>query len=886
MQKAFLHSTSQYIYLDLEKAMGFVETFADSLKEMPPAPMGEALRPLWSEALADIKAEHEAGADGQAVAQRIAEAMDAVVLSIYQSTMPQTSGPHALVALGGYGRCEMAPHSDVDLLFLFAKSQDKVPEVVAGVFNPLWDLGFEVGHSSRTLDEVVRAVREDLESRTAMMDGRLLAGDAALFAQFQQRLYKRVPKRTITELNRLRQQQLEARQSVQLLEPNVKESPGGLREIQMFEWALKAKAKAPECGDLCAQYLDGGSESLAKSRAFLWRVRHALHFAVGRKRDVLEHDIKPQIAAALGYEDQGHELAAECFMRDYYLHARTVYHLVERAFQRLTRKPRNSSRSMYIERGVAAVEGEIVLTDDEAYFAADPLRLLKIFLTAQTKNLKLSDQVQCAVRANLPLIDDEFRRLPAARDLFFKILKRKYRTALTLRRMHDLGVLGAYLPEFGRLTCLVQYDIYHIYTVDEHTLVALENLEALGQKEGSMSAILTQCTRRDLLFFAVLLHDVGKWKRNDHIARGIEMTEELSERMGLDQEERSMLRFLVKHHQDMVLISRRRNLDDYEMIAEFAGLFASEEWLRALYLVSYADLSAVAPDVWTDWQGALLWELYYKTAEQLHSDMQVLEAKQRARQKLNEHLNHIEGRWSAQRVVQFQEHIEQLAPSYLVAYNREQIKVHLEMIARLSREQPFVLEFIEHEGHTEIVVCTRDQRQIIAKICGALAVNDINILRADVNTRADDVVLDIFQVTDIDDSPALPDWKKERMRERVAEVISLRLKARDLIARYSSSWDRRRRQRQYDQPPRIAFDNQISARYTVVDIEAQDTVGLLYRIAYLLDELDLNIHRAIINTVAARAQDAFYIVDAEGQKIASYEELDRIEQYLLDGLAS
>ena len=489
------------------------------------------------------------------------------------------------------------------------------------------------------------------------------------------------------------------------------------------------------------------------------------------------------------------------------------------------------------------------------------------------------------MRASLPLINDGFRRLPEARELFFKILKRKYRTARTLRSMHDLGVLGAYLPEFERLTCLVQYDIYHIYTVDEHTLVALENLEALAQQEGSMADILAQCTRRDLLFFAVLLHDVGKWKRDDHIARGIEMTEELSERMGLDQEERSMLRFLVEHHQDMVLISRRRNLDDYEMIAEFAGLFANEEWLRALYLVSYADLSAVAPDAWTEWQGALLWELYHKTAEQLQSDMEALEAKQRARQLLNEHLDHIEGRWSAQRVVQFQEHIEQLSPSYLVAYNREQIKGHLEMISHL-REEPFVLEFIEHEGHTEIVVCTRDQRQILAKICGALAVNDINILGADVNTRADDVVLDIFQVTNIDGSPALPDWKKERMRERVAEVISLRLKARELIAKYSSSWDRRRRQRQYDQPPRIAFDNQISARYTVVDIEAQDKVGLLYRIAYLLDELDLSIHRAIINTVAARAQDSFYIVDAEGQKIASHEELDRIQQYLLDGLAS
>lgn len=866
--------------------MGFVETFADALKEKPRAPLGKALRPLWREALAQVEAEHQAGADGQVVARWIAEAMDAVVLSIYRRATPQTAGPHALVALGGYGRCEMAPHSDVDLLFLFAKSQDKVPEAVAGVFNPLWDLGFEVGHSSRTMDDVVRAVREDLQSRTAMMDGRLLAGDAALFAQFQKRLYKRVPKRTVAELHRLRQQRLAARQSVQLLEPNVKESPGGLREMQMFEWALKAKVRAPDWGDLCEQYLDGGGASLARSRAFLWRVRHALHFAAGRKRDVLEHDLKPRIAAALGYEAQGQELAAECFMRDYYLHARTVYHLVERAFQRLTRKPRNTSRSMYIERGVAAIEGEIVLADGEAYFAADPLRLLKIFLTAQSKNLELSDSVQGAVRASLPLIDDEFRRQPTARDLFLKILKRKYRTAGTLRRMHDLGVLGAYLPEFGRLTCLVQYDIYHIYTVDEHTLVALENLAALEKQEGSMATILAQCTRRDLLFFAVLLHDVGKWKRDDHIARGVEMTEELSERMGLDPEERSMLCFLVKHHQDMVLISRRRNLDDYEMIAEFAGLFANAEWLRALYLVSYADLSAVAPDAWTDWQGALLWELYYKTAEQLHSDMQALEAKQRARQVLNEHLDHIGSRWSAQRVVQFQEHIEQLAPGYLVAYNRAQIKVHLEMITRLSRERPFVVEFIEHEGHTEIVVCTRDQRQLMAKICGALAVNDINILRADVHTRADDVVLDIFQVTNIDGSPALPDWKKGRMRERVAEVISLRLKARDLLARYSSSWDRRRRQRQYDQPPRIAFDNQISARYTVVDIEAQDNVGLLYRIAYLLGELDLNIHRAIINTVAARAQDAFYIVDAEGQKIASHEQLERIQQYLLDGLAS
>lgn len=867
--------------------MGLLEDFVGKVEDASEVPLGAALRPLWLEALKKIEVEHRDGADGQAIAQAIAQAMDAVVLTIYQRVAAHASGPHALVALGGYGRREMAPHSDVDVLFLFKKDEDKIPEFISGVLNPLWDLGFEVGHSSRTLAEVAKFAREDLESCTAMMDGRLLAGDEALFAAYQERLYKKVPKRTVTQLNGWRRQRIEGKQSVQLLEPNVKESPGGLRDMQVFEWALKAKVKTSDVTELWGQYLDAGDvESLARSRAFLWRVRHALHFAAGRKRDALEHDLKPQIAAEFGYRDGGQELAAERFMRDYYLHARTLFHLIDLAFKRLTRKPRNSSRSMYLERGVASVDGEIILADGEEYFAEQPERLLGIFLTAQIKNLELSEEVQRTVHACLHLIDDGVRRSPMTRDILLKILKRKHRTAQTLRRLHDLGVLGAYLPEFGGLTCLVQYDIYHIYTVDEHTLVALENLESLAQQEGSMAGILAEYERRDLLFLAVLLHDVGKWKRDDHIAHGIEMTEELSERMGLSEDDRSMLLFLVKHHQDMVLISRRRDLDDYAMIAEFAGLFANMEWLKALYLVSYADLSAVSPDAWTDWQGALLSELYYKTAEQLRSGIQALEEKQRARQLLGEHLEQVTGRWPALKVVHFQEHVEQLPSRYLIAYDRAQVELHLEMIARLGETHPFDVEFVEQEGHTEIAVCTRDQRQLMAKICGALAVNDINILRADVNTRDDEVVVDIFQVTDIDGSPVLPEWKQERVCERLAEVISLRLKARELIEGYSSSWDRRRKQQQYDQPPRAAFDNQTSARYTVIDVDAQDDVGLLYRIAYLLGELDLDIHMAIINTVAARAQDAFYVVDAEGEKVVDNEVINGVHQHLIDGLAS
>ena len=867
--------------------MQLQQDIAVKLQDIPVGLLGEVLRPLWQEALQEIRADHQAGADGREIAARIAVAMDAVVGATYQRAAAQARGRHALVALGGYGRGEMAPQSDVDLLFLFEKDEDKSPEFISGVLNPLWDMAFEVGHSSRTLGEVARYAREDLESCTAMMDGRLLAGDESLYVEFLARLYRKVPKRTVTRLNNWRLQRIEARQSVQLLEPNVKESPGGLREMQVFEWALKARARLSAIDALWGQFLDVGDvESLARSRAFLWRVRHELHFTVGRKRDVLDHDLKPQIAAEMGYVDEGQELAAERFMRDYYLHARTVYHLVELAFKRLNRKPRNSSRSMYLERGVAAIDGEIVLADGEDYFAEKPERLLSLFLTAQMKNLELSEEAQRTVRACLHLIDDSVRRSSEARNTFLKILKRKYRTALTLRRLHDLGVLGAYLPEFGGLTCLVQYDIYHIYTVDEHTLVALENLEALGQQGGPLAELLAGFERRDLLYLAVLLHDIGKWKRDDHIASGIEMTAELGERMGLDEDDRAALLFLVEHHQDMVMISRRRDLDDYAMIAEFAGIFANMEWLQALYLVSYADLSAVAPDAWTDWQGALLWELYNKTADQLRSGIQALEDQQRAHYLLGEHLREVTGRWPAQKVADLQLHVDALPSRYLVAYDRAQVELHLDMIARLDEAYHFDIQLVQQEGHTEIAICTRDQRQLMAKICGALAVNDINILRADVNTRADDVVVDIFQVTDIDGSPALPEWKQERVRERLAEVISLQLKARELIAGYSSNWDRRRRQQHYDQPPKVVFDNQISAHYTVIDIDAPDDVGLLYRIAYLVDELDLDIHMAIINTVAARAQDAFYVVDAEGQKVVDYERLDRVYEHLTAGLAS
>ena len=862
---------------------------ADTWKEVLDNAVSEArtdiARTVFEQLLREIERE-QIDENGFDVARRVTDLADAIVTLAYERSTSKNMSPHALVALGGFGRREMAPYSDIDLLFLFRTERDKSPEFISGVLHPLWDLGFDVGHSSRTLSEVVKMAREDVESCTAMMDGRLLAGDSDLFAEYTQRLFGRLPRSLPTQINKWRRARIDNKDSVQLLEPNVKESPGGLRDIQALEWAMKAQTQQADATSLWFRYLESGDvETIQRARAFLWQVRHHMHFAVGRKCDVLEQELKMQIAESLGYRDKGQELGVERFMHDYYHHARAVFHLVDLAFERLARKPRQSARSKYIERGMLSVDGEVLLSDGADYFVEDPVRLLHIFFVAQVKNLRLSEEAKRTIQKSLYLIDDKLRADREACAVFMRILKRKTRVAKALRSMHELGVLGAYLPEFGGLDCLVQYDIYHIYTVDEHTLVALENLESLGgdQAPAMLAQAFAEFERKDLIYLSVLLHDVGKWKRQEHISCGVEMTKELVERLSLPEDERRMLVFLVRRHQDMVMISRRRDLDDIEMICDFASDFANMQWLSALYLLSYADLSAVSPDAWSEWQGALLWELYYKTAEQLKSGMQALEERQRARQILDGHIASVTGRWPTNKIAALQAHVEQLPARYLVAYDIEQVEAHLDLIQALGDTDAFAAAFVECVDFTEIMVCTRDRPQILAKICGALVVNDLNILRADVSTRDDRVALDIFQVQDVDGTSIIADWKKERVIERLGDVLKRGQKARELIQQHSAHWSQRKRVH-YVQQPQVEFENRVSGQYTVIDVRAQDDVGLLYRITYALGEANLDIHMALVDTVASRAADAFYVLSAEGAKIEDDEVLEDVRQRLLNAL--
>ena len=818
----------------------------------------------------------------------LANSFDSIIVDLWHRHFADSTGC-ALFAVGGYGRAELHPGSDIDILVLAEKPKPH-REAIEAFLRDVFDLNVEVGHSVRDIKTSVRECRSDITVATALFERRFLCGDNALNAPLEKALgHPKVwPVDDFFEAKR--DEQVARHRHYDhvdyKLEPNIKTSPGGLRDIQALEWAMKAQTQQADATSLWSRYLESGDvETIERARAFLWRVRHHMHFAVGRKRDVLDQELKMQIAESLGYRDRGQELGVERFMHDYYHHAREVFHLVDLAFERLTRKQRQSARSMYIERGMLSVDGEILLSDGVDYFVEDPVHLLHIFFVAQVKNLRLSEEVKRTIQNSLYLIDDALRASQEACAVFMRVLKRKTRVAKTLRSMHELGVLGAYLPEFGGLDCLVQYDIYHIYTVDEHTLVALENLEALGgdQAPAMLAQAFAEFERKDLIYLSVLLHDVGKWKRQEHISCGIEMTKELVERLALPEDECRMLVFLVRCHQDMVMISRRRDLDDIEMIRDFASDFANMQWLSALYLLSYADLSAVSPDAWSEWQGALLWELYYKTAEQLKSGMQALEERQRARRILDGHIASVAGRWPTNKIAALQVHVEQLPPRYLVAYDIEQVEAHLDLIQALGDTDAFVTAFIERVDFTEIMVCTRDKPQILAKICGALAVNDLNILRADVNTRDDRIALDIFQVQDIDGTSILADWKKERVIERLGDVLERGQKARELIQQHSAHWSQRKRGH-YVQQPQVEFENRVSGKYTVIDVRAQDDVGLLYRITYALGEANLDIHMALVDTVASRVADAFYVLSAEGTKIEDYEVLEDVRQRLLNAL--
>lgn len=859
----------------------------------------EFFRSALAEGFDSLKAMHADGASGQEAVQAHARFIDEILHTLTtliasdSTTDGLTAAPCVVVALGGYGRGELHPSSDIDLMVVYDGEMSAwVQRLAQELLYAMWDLGMQVGHSVRSLDDCVAMARTDFPSRTSMQETRLVAGDRRLFTKFKKVLRDNVYRHDFeqfltTTLAERDQRYRKYGASPYIGEPNVKESAGGLRDVHTAMWLGSAKFGARTLRELADKGLITPREQALTDAAltFLWRVRNALHLIAGHKNDVLGRDVQPRIARDLGYEDEGESLGVERFMRDYYLHARVIHRisrrLIARCQESLSRRgaAERRARQQALADGLVFFDGQLHLADrNPGLLRREPARIMKVFWHLHRLGCDLSLDLERAVEDSLDLVDDGFRRSPVVRDLFLDMCRTWGRVALTFSEMHELGLLGAYLPEFGALTCLVQYDVYHRFSADQHSLLAVEHLEALapGQSAESEGAaqVFNEVEKPELLMLGMLLHDIGKAKGHGHVAKGIPLVRELTTRLGLPEADASVVEFLVAHHLTMSHIAQRRDIDDPKTVTDFADICGDPQRLRMLYLLTYADMRAVGPGVLTGWQARILYELYARTLKRLTAGADHADTRAN-RTQIAERLHAaVKDEFDLQAV---KAHVAMVSDRYLSGTSVQRMGDHLRLLRHLE-SSPLATDLFHHPdlGSSDLVVVTRDVPGLFSLIAGTLAAHGINIMSAQIHTRADGIAIDTFQVNDPTGEAVTSAAQWRRTVEALGAVITGAASVDELL-------ERRRKGRGepvVPVPPKISMNNGLSEAYTVIEMKCPDRVGLLYLITRTLADLGLDIASARIATEIDQAYDTFYVHDGMGRKIAAGAETTRAREGL------
>jgi [protein-PII] uridylyltransferase len=857
-----------------------------------------------------LKIRHRFGLSGIEIARARSFLVDLVVCRACQWAAAQLARSSdidntcAVVALGGYGRQELAPFSDVDLLFLHAgRRSDGVKPFVEQVLYLLWDIGLSVGHSFRTLGESVAAAREDVRSRTALTEARLVTGNAHLFRRVMKQLDESVfkSKRETGDFLHAMRHEMETRyakfgKTVCVQEPNVKESAGGLRDLHVVLWVGRARFGCQGLDDLRAEDHISGAEYAAARRAydFLARVRNEAHFLTGRRTDWLTLDLQPALAANLGYEPNRGLLASEMFMRDYYRRAHELHQVCESFLGRVRGgQPEKRRLSLWRAkpRGLGSFEvreGKLTLTGDSNALKNHPMSLMRVFATAQAERAEIGEQLKQAIGDNLSGVDRRFRASPDAGQTFLEILQRRGRVASALRMMYETGFLGRFLPEFARITFLVQHDFYHKYTIDEHTLQAVEVLDRLveGRDEKLMhfGNVFAEVTDAAPLYLGLFLHDIGKGSGDSHVPRGTRIAERVCRRLGLDSPRASDVVFLVQHHLLMSHLSQRRDLSEENLIREFTATVGSLDRLNMLLLLTYADTSAVGPEIWNDWKGALLWELYTRARSYLTEDIPARWSRTRAAL-LKQQITR--GSGVKPLPSEIEHHLARLPERYLRATEPDRIARQVLLVKGLELE-PVVTEWrtLDREHCTELTLCTYDRPGLFAGIAGTLTAHGANILSADLYTREDGIVIDTFKLSQIGSHRPVRAEQWPRIDQTLAAAIENRVDVAEAVERWRAKLSRRSNSRKLHRwaPTAISFDTEASQTSTVIEVKAEDEPGLAYTIASTLTGLGLNITFAKVTTDKSLALDVFYVTDSMGRKLA-LPEMSLVERALVEALS-
>ena len=857
-----------------------------------------------------LREQHRAGFGGGATNALHSDLMDRLLRRLFQVAEGESFAagyraidPIALLAVGGYARREMALHSDVDLLLLYGgRPSPHTARIAERLQYWLWDGGLEVGCATRTIDDTVRLARRDTTVLTGILDTRFLAGDPFFYHEFGDRLRRRLLGDMTRFLGLLTTATTQRRarygDSLYLLQPNLKEGEGGLRDYHTAVWAVRAVLPSSR-GDP-EDFLHYGLLTEAEMRAyrraldFLWQVRNELHLLVGRRFDQMSFDHQECIAENFGYPGGGVDgvLAVERFMSDYYQNARTLRNYSEIALEQCMARTRSSRRRRppfrEVEDGFRLVEGELDIPHAH-HLRDDPLRLLRVFAVAQTHDAPLRRGSQRLLREHLHLIDDAYRCDPAAAELFQGVLGAERRVMRSLMVMNEVGLLGRYLPEWQHIVCRWQHVAYHTYTVDVHSIFLVEELRRLwrGKYEKDypdLTALMRGIEDRPILFLGCLLHDVGKGLGGDHSLLGAERAAQSLKRLGLDADRVARVVFLVEKHLVMSHVSQRRDLSDPKTLLEFSRQVGDLTNLRLLYLLTFADMRASSKVAWTDWKGTLLDELFQRSAELLaRRDLDDLRVAAAVENRV------AEGRRAAAPLLaqagfaddDIEALYEDLPHRYFAVHSPHQIVRHalaLRSFAASRELSPLVREV--RSGVSELIICCSDARGLYAQVAGTLTARAINILASDVYTTRSGVALEIYRIEtpqggEAERERAWGDFERTLHGVRSGELVLDRLLARG--------------GRRYGGDPKpshalssVAISNEESDNFTVVDVATDDRLGLLYDLTRTLAEHSLAIHLSKATTVLDQAADSFYVRDVADDRQLNPARMEALRAALLE----
>lgn len=850
---------------------------------------------------------HRSGAQGAVVNAANSDAIDRLVRRIFENIehecyaqVPQLESRMSVIAVGGYGRREMSIYSDVDLLLLYTgELTDYIRNIAERMQRQLWDAGFVVGCALRTLAETVEIGKTEATVPTALLDARFIVGNVALFHD----LVEAVRREIVSDaLCFIRQRKDDAKlrhqkygDSLYLLQPNLKEGAGGLRDYHNAYWIARVTFPALKGFDDFLHFGLLTERELQEMRAaldFHWRVRNELHFMAKRKNDEMSFNLQEKIATNFGYEKLAvgeDELPVEKFMGDYYRSARAISSYALLVIGQCQRKARASEQELAvreIEHGFRIVEGQIEIPH-AALLREKPIRLFLVFELAQQYDVRLSRTAQRFVRENLDLVDDHFRTDPGAGEAFLRILASEKRVMRTIMTMNEIGLIARYIPEWEHVVCLWQQVIYHSYTVDVHSIFLIEELRRLWKRKyvhqvPDLTELIQHVKDFSVLFLGCLFHDIGKGLGGDHSIKGAVLTKDFLTRIGFDAERAQRVIFLVEQHLVMSHLAQRRDLSDPRLVVDFARIVGDRENLRNLYLLTFADIRASSPAAWTAWKGHLLRELYERTSEYLETgEGDPARAIEQAESRIDRVIDasRLELRAAGMGEEKIQAFFEGMPRRYFISHTPREIARHALVVLSFRKDQVVTTSVRSlGGGSTEFILCTRDQPKVYSKVAGVLALKGLNILASNVYSSRDGLALEIYRL----DTPRGGEEEHRLLwastENALHAVLAGGVSVEELMRKVSRRPVARPSSRH---KPDVTVSNDESDFYTIVEVRADDRIGLLYDLTRTIADVGLEVYISKASTALDQVTDTFYLKERDGRKMSDPTRMELLRTRLM-----